>query len=284
MATEAMVLAALEQAVVAAVYPAGFPGTSVTGTPIPVYPGWPVEGALRQALAARETNVSIYTMPSMFRRTTRWQPLPAVVAAPDCTLLAANAPGTVTWSGTCAIGQVAGIQADATGYSFGVGAADTPATVAAALAALIPGATASGATVSVPGAYALFGNAVMGATTATITRQQERGFQVSIWAPNPADRDTVADAVDNALSLVDFLQFPDGSAGRLLKHGDSSSDSSENEELFRRDLVVTCDFPTVQTVNAPRVLFPTGLLHIGSPNTPAVPFGVREPPAVRALP
>jgi hypothetical protein len=280
MATEAMVLAALEQAAVSAVYPSGSPGDSVTGRPIPVYPGWPTEEALDEALKLGETHISIYPMPSMFRRTTRWQPVPHVVVALDCTLTASVSGATATFAGTCAAGQLAGVLANGIGYAHAVLATDTPATVAAALGAIVPGATAVGAVLTVATNRPIEARAVASATTATETRRQERGFQISVWADNPDDRDTVADAVDGALAAIDFLPLADGTAGRLLKHGDSSSDASENAGLFRRDLINTVEWSTVSITISPRVLFPCGFLHLGSA---VLPFGDHEPAAVQAL-
>jgi hypothetical protein len=77
-------------------------------------------------------------------------------------------------------------------------------------------------------------------------RRQEQVYQIGIWAPTPIARDNIAKAVDGALAAIRRFTLPDTSSCRLIWKNSLQSDKLEKENLFRRDLFYTAEFPTLQ--------------------------------------
>ncbi len=152
-------LADVENAIVGIVAGALFPGTSYAplsyaasapaGLTIKAYRGWPDADTLNKDLAAGRAHVSIFPdniTRLMTRFLAEWQ-APATPAVPSLTALVAG--NTVTFGGQAAPGQAVGIAIGDPPYlatwAYRPQAGDTPASVAAGFAALIPGASAAGA-------------------------------------------------------------------------------------------------------------------------------------------
>ena len=134
-------------------------------------------------------------------------------------------------------------------------AADTPATVAAALAAQVPGAVLSGASITVPGAVDVEAR-VVGFNVATLeTRRQVQEFMIVFCTPTPSLRHAAASLVDVALSQVEFLPLADGTNGRLLYVGDFIDDMVSKDAIWRRDLYYTVEFPTAVVQVQPTMLW-----------------------------
>ena len=96
----------------------------------------------------------------------------------------------IAFSGVGGPGQIVAVQlADGTVYS--VPATADPATLAAALAAAVPGATASGAVLTMPasGFVVRVGGPI---TEEREVRRQLQGVRVILWCPTPAVRDAAA--------------------------------------------------------------------------------------------
>ena len=84
-------------------------------------------------------------------------------------------------------------------------------------------------------------------------KRQKRGFQMTFWCPTPALRDTIVPPCDVALSALTYLALPDGTAGRIIYQKSVSSDRTEKQGLYRRDLIYSVEYGTTQTQSAPRV-------------------------------
>ena len=231
-----------------------------------VFRGWPEADALSRALAAGQITVTVTPRIGFARDTARYPSeeydLPSV--APTLTVSVAG--NVATFAGTCSTDQLAGVKVQSgnvTAYRCGPG--DTPSVVAAALATGC-GGTAVGAVLTVPGLVSA--TTERDVTTLRPTRQQEMGFAVNVWAPDPITRDTVAGAVDEALSDQDFLILADGSAGRLKWAGSRSTDRAQNDNLYQRDLYYSVDFSTTITATRTPILFPNVSI------APGVPVGV----------
>lgn len=156
-------LADVENAIVGIVAGALFPGTTykplsyaasvLGGLTIKVYRGWPDADRLNKDLAAGTAHVSVFPdniTRLMTRFLTDWEPS-ATVAAPSLTVAVVG--NVVTFGGAATPGQAAGIALGDAPYlatwTYRPMAGDTPAKVAAAFAAMIPGATASGAVLTI---------------------------------------------------------------------------------------------------------------------------------------
>jgi hypothetical protein len=157
----------VEAAIVTAVAGALFPGTTYvpgamqalpSGPQALVLRGWPNAAELDIALAAGQSYVTIFPQANSSRDTTRYQALPSVVSTVPITFAATITPNgqSVSFTGTCTAGQVVGLVAGGIGYAYRMTNSDTPATVAAAFAALIPGATSGPVTNFTNGANLYF--------------------------------------------------------------------------------------------------------------------------------
>ncbi len=248
---------ALATLATAALYPSGPTNASVTGATTRIYRGWPNSAALDADLAAGRVNVTIFPVPGATRNTTRYPPdWQAVIVAPTLTVITTAI--SAIFAGDAAAGQLAGILVEGQAYVHRTIADDSPALVAATLATAIAidmPAIATGTTVTIPGAANLVARTVADATATGEVRRQQQSFRVTAWCPNPALRDATCAAIDSAYAGTTFLTFPDGSAGRLRFASTTTFDQSQDAGLYRRDLIYTVEFPTIQTALQPSMLF-----------------------------
>lgn len=141
--------------------------------------------------------------------------------------------------------------------AYSVLATTTAQDAATALAAIIPGVTASGATVTIP--TSSFVTRTGGPITETReVRRQIQGIRVELWCPNPALRDKAVSMVDGALAVFDgeFIKLSDGSGGLLKYTGTLSDDVPSKANLWQRSLHYAVEYPTLQTRQSPPILFP----------------------------
>ena len=255
MADLADIETALVGLIAGALYPQGAEAASAIGMPARIYRGWPVLGGLDADLAAGVVNISVLAVPGQVRNTTRWNDAAAnTYASPTITLSLQGATATI--GGTAGAGQLAGLLIDGLGYAYRTTAADTPGSVASALAGLIgKAASVSGATVTITGARRLSGRVAADAADARELRRQQQSFRVTLWCGDPASRDTASTAVDLALGALDFITLPDGSSARIRFETTASSDRQEEADLYRRDLVYSVEYATVLLSQLPTMLF-----------------------------
>ena len=235
------------------------------------YRGWPESANLNGDLAAGYAHVSVFSEPGMSRLTTRWSPVwTQAVPAATPTITATVSGATVTIGGTVAAGQVIGVEhgppANQVNTVYRVLASDTLASIAASLAAGIPGASAAGAVLTVPSTIHLHATIEADQSAYFIARQQQQGIRVSVWCPTPSARDALASAVDIALTTIGLApdgtgfqgrwQTIDGSQAFLRYAGTFINDMPSKDRLWRRDLRVTVEFSQCITGTMPRVVFP----------------------------
>lgn len=85
-------------------------------------------------------------------------------------------------------------------------------------------------------------------------RRQEQVFEVTLWCPDPQARDWAGDLLDLVVSGTPFLDV-DGEACRLLGHGVSDDDGAETARLYRREVALLVEYPTVERAVQPTMLF-----------------------------
>lgn len=259
------VLAALVAASTAAVYPGGIGQASVSGTQIKVFPGWPVQQQLDADMGAGICHVSIYPRDEESPTTRYLNDGESVVSISTAKMAAAVAGQTVTLSGVIPAANdphVVVLMVNGKPYAYQVLVADTLATTATALAALVAvdvaGTVAAGAVITAPApARITAARVVTSGVYAKELRRQRRLFQVTVWAPTPTLRDQVSGPLDVALADVRFLALPDQKA-RLLYKGSPMSDGNEKARIYRRDLLYTVEYgtsklTTVMTVGVDQV-------------------------------
>ena len=241
----------------ATLYPNGTAQTSVAGCPVRVFAGWPIAAQLDADLAAGTCNVSVFPTPTE-RKTTRYLLQPAQASHQAASLSASLTGQTIVFGGVQPAPFYAHnfvILVGSMAYGYQSTAADTPSTIAAAMAALIPGASASGPVLTIPPG----GGTVQAriGTTGTLTtevRRQNRLMQVTIWADTPAHRDAIAQPVDLALAQVEFLTMPDGTAARIIYRDSPVTDGLEKQVLYRRDLRYDVEYATTTSQTTADVL------------------------------
>lgn len=225
------------------------PPITGAGKTISLGQGWPDPKSLDAVVAAGAGNayVSIYPMPGMERNTTRFPKKWQQVSVQTATLTLVVSGRTVTVGGTPAVGQAAVATVGGTGYGYALLQGDTLNSIAAALAALIPGASAVGAVITVPGVSTLSAAVSVTGIAAMETRRQQRVFGVYVWAPDPVTRDTVSKTLDLAFADIERLTLPDGFSSRLIYHGTTTLDDLQARGIYKRVLMYSVEYATTKT-------------------------------------
>ncbi|MDE2101964.1 MAG: hypothetical protein KGL39_32255 [Patescibacteria group bacterium] len=261
MADIADVCNTLSAMIAGVLYPNGTSAPPVPGYTNKVYFGWPIPAQLDRDLSNSITNINVYPRPEE-RNTTRynlqWQQ--SVVNTP--TLTATLSGQTVTIAGTAPTPtnpQNIMVMVNGLPYIYPAQTSDTPSTIASALAAMIVnavlGTSSTGPVLQLPNSARLT-QALVGvsATGMQEIRRQERLIQIGFWAPSPAARDALTQAVDLVLAGTQFITLPDLSAGRIIYKSSHLSDQIEKQKLYRRDLFYTVEYGTFQTETEYQIL------------------------------
>ncbi|MDE8342956.1 MAG: hypothetical protein POG24_03965 [Acidocella sp.] len=258
MADASDVETALAMAAAAALYPMGTSNGSVTGLVYRVYRGWPADAPLAADIANAVQHVSINaidgTVADIPQFPANWI-VPATVVPP---LTVSVAGDTVIFGGSAGTGLLAGVCVNDTGFSYRTQPGDSPAAVAARLAALINQvffATLDAATITILGAERLLARVEADQTAILPTRRQRQAFRLAGWLDTPQNRDLTMSALDSALSQIPFLTLPDGTAARLRYGRTESSDIFSVAPLYRRDIMFEIEYTTTLVQAQPSMLF-----------------------------
>ena len=236
-------------------YPGGTQVPSATGEVVKIFRGWPSNIGLNADLGGGISNVSVFSDPKSTRETTRYPRVWRESGRVPRTLFVDVSGSSIAISGTPMVGQILGVEVDGQPYTLAVASGDDPAALAMKLASLIGNATASGSVLSLDDPTSIVARVVEGGRASMEMRRQEQDVLIGVWCPTPQARDTLASVIDLALSQIDWLQFQDGSAGLLRYRSTVEVDSSENANLYRRDLVYLIEYPTVVTATLPAMIF-----------------------------
>jgi hypothetical protein len=260
-------LAAVETAILTQIATAlGMPGgyqantqaaSSVAGVNLRVFRGWPVAALLDTELVGGAGQVSVYPGAGMARVTTRY--LGAQADTPSTSTITATIAGqTITLAGTPSAAHLIGIATGRglvlTTYAYRVLAGNTLAQIATAIAALISGASAVGAVITLTQPIVYARVVADGLSTAEI-RRVEQAFRIGLWMPTPDLRDLVADALDGALAVAPFVATAGNEAVRIKYAGTQVFDAPSKDRLWRRDLNFLAEYATTATTGAPPALF-----------------------------
>jgi hypothetical protein len=241
-----------------------------------VYRGWPVKGSLDDDIAAGIANITVFPVAGSTRNVTRhlltWRNGPVV--APTITVSVSG--NTVTFGGVGGPGQVAGFRygpsSGGPSYAYRLTAQDTPGSVAAALAAMAPGVTALGATLTAPTDYGLQARVVADQPAWLETRRQDQQIWVIGWCPDPKTRDAIVSTVDAGFAnMLDQYgrptnQFglPDGTNAVMRYVSNRTDDQPQQASLWRRDLRYRVEYATTLLQQQPEVLFIGGTINKGT--------------------
>lgn len=250
------VMAVLAAKCAVTMYPKGIAAGPIVGNLIRTVQGWPDATALDKDLAAGNVQVSIYPL-AMERNTTRFQRAWETVGLQATTLTLSVAGDTVTVGGAMPVPfspHNLAVLVNGTGYTYSVQASDTLTSIATALAMAIgagyPHTTSAGPVITVAGAesYAEPLVARVGGIGMSVreVRRQKRLFQITIWAPSPAARRPVSEALDVALQKDAFLTMPDGTAAHIIYSDSPMTDMMSKSRLYRRDLRYFVEYATTE--------------------------------------
>jgi hypothetical protein len=246
-----------------ALYPAGTASPSIVGSSCRIYRGWPNSAALDADLSSGTINVTVFPVPGHSRTTTRYTQIRSGSPVRP-TLVAAVAGTAITLTGAASQGQSVGLLVDGQSYVYRVQAGDSPALVAANLAALVRMnliVQLTGPTLIISGARSLLARVVADGSAQQEIRRQEQTFRVTCWCPTPTSRDETATVVDAALAQSAFVTLDDGSTGKITYAGTTVFDQSQDALLYRRDLLYEVEYPTIITASQPAMLFGDLLLN-----------------------
>lgn len=220
-------------------------------------------------------NVSVYPKPGYTRNTTRFplQWLDGPITQP--TLSVSILGDTVTITGPAGVTQNVGIKTNQGAWAVAASPTDDASSVAAALRAFIPGSSGSGPDVVMPSTDGLIARVGGTGIASKEVRRQLQGFQVTIWAPTPALRDSAASAADLSLAQTYWLTLPDGSQVWLTYDTSTVVDEPSEANLWRRDLIFTVEYPTTARMTAAQMLFGGGLIE--SPSATFTVYGNVHP-------
>ena len=243
------------QQIVAAVYPVGVDQPSIVNETVKIYRGWPSVLGLNNDLSASVQSVTVFSDPKRTRETTRYPRIWREQPRPTPSLTLTVTDESVSIAGAGASGEVAGLLIDGAAFAIATTETDTPTTVAASFAALIPGASATGPTITISGASMIVARVETSGTVTLETRRQEQVVTVSTWCDKPLTRDALAAAIDLSFSSLTWVAFADGSAGLLSYVETIEIDTSENANLYRRDLLYRIEYPTIISRIVPAMMF-----------------------------
>lgn len=269
------------------IYPSAYTPGAVQATNAGVtcktYRGWPLSADLLQTIRAGNAQVSVFSEQGVARVLPLWFNDSAIINAVPPTVTATSNGSTVTIGGTITAGNVVGMQFGLPpgAYAHIVLAGETTATVAAALA-LKAGATVVGSVITPPNTYNLAAGSMAPASLMTVTRRQQQGIRVSIWAPNPSTRDALAKLIDGGIAgmrgvsgaFSRFFPVTAYEAATINYRTGFVSDQPSREGVWRRDLCYSVEYPTTFIEQDPFVLFLGGTM---TTNGFANQFGVRGP-------
>ncbi|OYV96080.1 MAG: hypothetical protein B7Z62_08895 [Deltaproteobacteria bacterium 37-65-8] len=193
-------------------------------------------------------------MPGMDANTTRFlNEEPAQLSVPVASLTMKVSGNTVTVGGAIKAGEAAFIGVNHLPYSHQVLASDTLGSIAAALAAIVPNASAAGAVVTVGGnVFELQAAVSMVAAMQQEIARQKRVFMLTTWAPTLASRDAITQAVDVAFKAIPGrrILLQDSTYGILIYRGTLQTDDLSTRRIYRRDLRYEVEYATTQQSTA----------------------------------
>lgn len=261
MATLSDLRAGLAQVVGGILYPSGVPAgatpaSPVVNCPVRVFQGAPEREAIDADMAAGIVDVSIASVPGGIN-TTRYPAvdIPVALAPPS---LSWGVAGTIaTLVGTIETPQNVGLLVDGQAFLYAVQPADTLASVAAALAALIADvqpASAAGAAVTVPGSHSLIGRAGGVAMTQREVGRERITVQITIWAASEAQRQAVGTVIEPGLRDLRRLPLPDGSIAMIWFGSTMDADEAEKSSIYRRTLNICAEYASIIVGTAAQIL------------------------------
>ncbi|MCE2579579.1 hypothetical protein LDL36_13970 [Komagataeibacter sp. FNDCR1] len=265
----------------AIVYPDGKAGPSITGRPTKIFRGWITQADYTGADCTLGRGVDFITVTDLQGG---WRRIDEPLGRPwrqEATIPATVSITTEGNTATVAIQDDANptgivglrIRSDGTTIpdrsvaAHAVQDTDTATTIAAALAAQIPGATVSGPTITVSGGTTLDGATGGYAPAVRTARRQQQLFQVTVWSASTAARDALGTAIENGMAFIDWLTDANGSTFQIEARGDWNNDAAQSSGIFMRPFRSLCTYDTDARENMAQMLFGTEVFNLPGDRT-----------------
>ncbi|ATU72914.1 hypothetical protein SXCC_02552 [Gluconacetobacter sp. SXCC-1] len=267
MADIATISTAIATALAAALCPDGTASGAVTGRPLIIRRGELTQADQGNAAHTLQQGcdfIGITDLPESWTRLDEplgrpWRldsqtPATTSISVSGTTATVSVAGGAVP-SGTVGlrVGGLPGVTGTACGLHVAV-AGDTAASIAATLAASLPGATAVGASLTVPAGCIVQAINAGTQTARCVARRQSQMFVITAWSALPEARDVLGQAISDALALADWLTDARGSTFRIEARATTNDDTAMNRGLFSRPARYLVTFDTDLTRATPAML------------------------------
>ncbi|MCE2574381.1 hypothetical protein [Komagataeibacter sp. FNDCR2] len=267
MADISTISTAIATALATALCPDGTPGSACTGRPLVIR-----RGGLTQADLAGVANTlqNGCDFIGIMDEATSWARVDEPLGRPwrfagirpaSLTISAQASTATVTLAPDVAptgtVGLVVSGLAGITGNACTMHVAamgDTAQSVAAALAAPLPGAVVDGPVITIPDARDMQAINADVVTARCIARRQQQMFVLTAWSATPAGRDALGCALSDALALTDWMTDADGSTFRIEARAAFNDDTAMNRGMFSRPAHFLVTYDTELTRPAPVML------------------------------
>ena len=252
MATIADIENTLCALLVPVIYPNGVLMPSITGSNILLTPGRPVSGVLDSQLSANASMVTVFPLHGSDKDVTKfsskiWQQVSVNVG----TLFGNISENVIIITGTVTVPQGILVTIDKVNYPYTVLISDTLDTICTNVAALIPGATASGNTITLNNGFSIASvHIIQQGQVARESKRQQKLFYVSVFSPNPTHRGIIGDAIETYLGDIERFYFADTTSAVIWYKTVNEYDSYQKQIVYQRDLVWNIEYPTMIYENA----------------------------------
>lgn len=233
---------------------------NISPTAVYIFPGDPLKYDLDTLLKAQNIVVAVFAVRGMSRNTTRFYRNNYVQGIPQtATLFLTVVNNTVTITGTITVGEACMVIVDNIGYSYAPLLTDTLDTIATALAALIPNATATLNVITVSDANTITATVSVPGTERQIMHTQEGVFRARIIAPSHELRELIGGAVQLGFANFGYyMPMPDLIYACIKPSGINEDNEYELPLAFLRDYLYMVEYHTV-AVNTYQTIADAGI-------------------------
>lgn len=257
----------LKQTALSAVYPGGTSQPSIAGIDCTIEEGWPNPAQLELDIAGQEKNasgatvprpggvcahVSVFPMPGTGVKVYQILDQTYTIKPPSYGMTFTLEDDTITVTGEPKPGEYLTLICDDAVVCSQSGATTQELLAALAEQAQVnyPGASSTDDTLTVPVGHSLVvrqgGTAVQG----KVTHRQRQCIMVTVWAPTPETRNSLAIAVDGLIKQNNKITLPDTSQAMVIYDRTNVTDLQETVGIYRRDLIYDVEYATLETFTA----------------------------------
>lgn len=229
-------------------YPNGTKQKAAVNAACKMYAGWPDPNTMNADMKASTAHISVFAL-QMSKSTPQMMAQWQALSIKDPTILLEVDGQVLTLSGSIDTPQNVVVQTRAGFVAYPVQSADTLTSIATAIATAIPGASSSGAQVTMPDGDFTANISTPAVMLREVGRNQQP-FQISVWAPTPELRAAIAMLIDPALRVAQRLVMPDGTFAGIWFASQVDDDTKQKQGMYIRHIRFNSEYATTQTDDA----------------------------------